>query len=113
VFVAMALVTLAGCGKGTPDPVRPDQVEVYMPGDEVSERFQVLADIKKMASAETADSVLVMLAVAEAATYGADALVIRELREYEEGRLDMRRGYPEKQKRLLGSAVRFPDRHQQ
>jgi hypothetical protein len=69
VFVATALVALGGC-KGAPEPVRPADVEVYMPGDEVSERYQVLADIKKMASVETADSVLVMLAVAGAATYG-------------------------------------------
>jgi hypothetical protein len=91
--------------------VASEEVAVYMPGDDVPQGFRVLKSIKTQMDAETADSVLVTVARAEAASVGADALVIRELREYQEGRMDMRSGYPVRMKRLLGDAVYYPDRH--
>jgi hypothetical protein len=112
VILTVACAVLAGCSKTQLPRVTPDEVAVYMPDDDVPKGYRVLKSIKTQMDVETADSVMVALARAEAASVGADALVIRELREYQEGRMDMRSGYPVRLKRLLGDAVYYPDRHQ-
>jgi hypothetical protein len=64
-----------------------------------------------MVSLETPDSVLILIARADAASKGADALLITELREYDEGRMDQRiTSESNRQKRLIGKAVYFPGR---
>lgn len=112
VLVLMAMcVVLAGCSKTQLPRVAPDEVAVYMPDDDVPKGYKVLKSIKTQMDVNTADSVLVAVARSEAASVGADALMIKELREYTEGRMDMRRGSPTRMKRLLGDAIYYPDRH--
>lgn len=101
----LAAIVVAGCGPKARPAVPTADVAVIMPGDEVAEKYEVLRTIKKMTALETPDSVLISLARAEAASIGADALLIRELREYEEGRVDMRKSV--RQKRLIGDAIYF------
>jgi len=103
----LAVPLVVSCGTRTRPAVPTVEVAVIMPGEEVTARYKVLRSIKKMVDVAMADSVLIGLARAEAASIGADALLIRELREYEEGRLDVRR--PVRQKRLIGDAIYFTD----
>lgn len=91
--------------------VSPDQVAVYMPNDDVPKGFRVLKSIRTQMDVSTADSVLIALARNEAASVGADSLLIRELREFAEERMEMRQSYAVRMKRLLGDAIYYPDRH--
>ena len=112
--LALAVVVVACHSPGGQGPVPTEQVEVYMPGFEPSEKYETIATIRKMVSLETPDSVVIMIARADAASKGADALLITELREYDEGRLDQRiTSESQRQKRLIGKAVYFPDRRKQ
>jgi hypothetical protein len=104
-LVAFAAIAVAGCGPKARPAVPSADVAVIMPGEEVAESYKVLRTIKKMVALETPDSVVISLARAEAASIGADALLIRELREYEEGRVDMRKSV--RRKRLIGDAIYF------
>lgn len=103
--LVFAAIMVAGCGPKARPAVPTTDVAVIMPGEEVAENYGVLRTIKKMVALETPDSVVISLARAEAASVGADALLIRELREYEEGRMDTRK--PVRQKRLIGDAIYF------
>lgn len=104
-LVAFAAIAVAGCGPKARPAVPTADVAVIMPGEEVTASYKVLRTVKKMAALETPDSVLISLARAEAASIGAEALLIRELREYEEGRMDARK--PVRQKRLIGDAIYY------
>jgi len=106
----LALMVGVGCTARSRPAVPTADVAVIMPGEDVTASYKVLRSIKKMVGVETADSVLIQLARAEAASIGADALLIRELREYEEGRMDARR--PVRQKRLIGDAIYFTNRQE-
>lgn len=101
----LAALVSAGCAQRARPAVPTAEVAVIMPGEEVTASYEVLRTIRKMADLSTPDSVLIALARAEAASIGAEALVVRELREYEEGRMDVRR--PVRQKRLIGDAIYF------
>lgn len=105
IAVVYATMMAAGCGPKARPAVPTADVAVIMPGEEVAESYKVLRTIKKMVALETPDSVVISLARAEAASIGADALFIRELREYEEGRVDMRKSV--RQKRLIGDAIYY------
>jgi hypothetical protein len=104
-LVLFVAVVGAGCTQRARPAVPTADVAVIMPDEEVTASYKVLRTIKKMADVETPDSVLVGLARAEAASIGAEALLVRELREYEEGRVDARRSV--RQKRLIGDAIYF------
>lgn len=106
-FAMLAVFLAVSCATRSRPAVPTAEVAVIMPGEEVTASYKVIRSIKKMVDAATADSVLIMLARAEAASVGADALLIHELREYEEGRIDERR--PGRLKRLLGDAIYFTD----
>jgi hypothetical protein len=106
-LVMLALMVAVGCSARSRPAVPTAEVAVIMPGEQITANYKVLRSIRKMVDVATADSVLILLARAEAASVGADALLIRELREYEEGRIDARR--PVRQKRLIGDAIYFTD----
>lgn len=105
--VMLAVILAMGCATKSRPAVPTAEVAVIMPGEEVTASYRVIRSIKKMVDVATADSVLILLARSEAASVGADALLIRELREYEEGRMDARK--PVRQKRLIGDAIYFTD----
>lgn len=107
--IVVLLGSVAGCHTSSIEPVPAQDVEVIMPGSEPAEGYKTLATIKKVVSVETADSTLVFLARADAASKGADALWVREISIIQLDYPDKRK--PVNQKRLLGSAIYYPDRH--
>ena len=109
-YVMLVVILAVGCAARSRPAVPTAEVAVIMPGEEVTASYRVIRSIKKMVDVATADSVLIFLARSEAASVGADALLVRELREYEEGRIDARR--PVRQKRLIGDAIYFTDRQE-
>lgn len=107
--LALLAVGLLGCGPKARPHVAPEQVEVIMPDEEVTEPYEVLGEVRKQAPLSTPESTLVMVARAEAGSLGAHALLIRTLDTYVESRPD-RRERGTRVRRLLGQAIYFPGR---
>lgn len=106
--LAVLALGLLGCGPKRPH-VAPDQVDVIMPGEEVTEPYEVVGEIRKQAPLSTPESTLLLVARAEAGSLGAHALLIRVLDTYVSGRPDRReRGV--RVRRLLARAIYFPGR---
>lgn len=103
--------SVLACGGGVQlPPVQPQDVEVFMPGQPPSERYEVLARIQEDVSLDTPDQQLIDRAQAEAAELGADALVITAIRRTTEGQIETNLGQ-EQMKIIEALAVYFPSRH--
>lgn len=110
VVLWVLMIAVLGCGPKKRPHVAVDRVEVIMPDSEVTERYEVLAVIRKQAPLSVAESMLVLVARAEAASVGADALLIGTLDTYVQDRVGSLEGAV-RVRRLRGRAIWFPDRH--
>lgn len=109
--VAVLVAVVAACGARVKlPPVAPEEVEVFLPGSYPDEDYKVLAAVNTQVPLNVSDSELVERARAQAAEYGADALVISGIRRTTEGQVEL--NLQQQQVKILDAlAVYYPSRH--
>ncbi|KPK79184.1 MAG: hypothetical protein AMS25_13550 [Gemmatimonas sp. SM23_52] len=109
--VAVLVAVVAACGARVKlPPVAPEEVQVFLPGSYPDEDYKVLAQVNTQVPLSVPDSELIDRARAQAAGYGADALVITGIRRTTEGQIELNL-QQEQVKILDGIAVYYPSRH--
>jgi hypothetical protein len=109
--VAVLVAVMVACGAGVKlPPVAPEEVEVFLPGSYPDEDYKVLARFDTQVPLNVSDSELIERARAQAAEYGADALVISGIRRTTEGQIEL--NLQQEQVKILDAmAVYYPSRH--
>jgi len=109
--VALLVAFVAACGaKVKLPPVAPEEVEVFLPGSYPAEDYKLLATVNTHVPLNISDSDLIERARAQAAEWGADALVISSIRRTTEGEVEL--NLQQQQVKLLEAiAIYFPSRH--
>ncbi|UCC48357.1 MAG: hypothetical protein JSV41_12975 [Gemmatimonadota bacterium] len=109
--VAVLVAGAVGCGARVQlPPVAPEDVQVFMPGSYPDEEYKVLAQVNTQVPLSVSDSELIDRARAQAAEYGADALVVSGIRRTTEGEIELNL-QQEQVKILQAIAVYYPSRH--
>jgi len=114
--LAVFFTGIAACGGKPPElpAVQPDQVEIYLPGQQPSESYKSLKTFELSVNIDGTNEELVTQAVQQAAALGADALIITKLGPNTSGATGAALGTDAVThvKRILqGQAVYYPSRH--
>lgn len=109
--VVTALALMAGCSSSVNlPPVEPEDVEVFLPGSQPQESYEVMTRFTVRVGLQDSDQMLIDGARARAAEMGADAVIVMSMRRTSEGGVDLDLSQ-EQEKILEALAVYFPSRH--
>lgn len=109
--VVAALALMAGCSSSVNlPPVEPEDVEVFLPGSQPQESYEVMTRFTVRVGLQDSDQMLIDGARARAAEMGADAVIVMSMRRTSEGGVDLDLSQ-EQEKILEALAVYFPSRH--